>query len=60
MNSGEHDALREDLGVLALRMLDEDERRAVLAHADECPECNAELDDFLEITALLRVPERVA
>jgi anti-sigma factor RsiW len=49
----DHDALRQDLGVLALGKLDEHERRPILAHADECPECGAELDDFLAIAALL-------
>jgi anti-sigma factor RsiW len=49
-----HDALRVSLGALALGMLDADERRAVLQHADECLECSAELDDFLELAALLR------
>lgn len=53
MDSG-HDALRTSLGALALGMLEADEERAVLQHADECPECNAELDDFLELAALLR------
>jgi anti-sigma factor RsiW len=51
---GEHEVFRESVGALALGMLDEDERWAVLAHADECPECSAELDDFLELAALLR------
>jgi len=51
----EHEALRTNLGALALGMLDDaDERWAVLEHADECAECNAELDDFLELAALLR------
>jgi len=48
-----HDALRVGLGALALGMLEADERRAALQHADECPECSAELDDFLELAALL-------
>ena len=52
----EHEVLRTSLGALALGMLDEDERWAILQHADECPECNAELDDFLELAALLRPP----
>jgi hypothetical protein len=42
------DAVRMSLGALALGMLDADERRAVLQHADECLGCSAELDDFLE------------
>lgn len=50
----EHEAFRESVGALALGMLDEDERWAVLAHADGCPECGADLDDFLELAALLR------
>jgi len=49
-----HDALRESLGALALGLLDDEEKRAVLHHADACPECSAELDDFLELAALLR------
>lgn len=56
----EHDALQASLGALALGMLDADEQWAVLQHADECAECSAELDDFLEVAALLRpaaVPE---
>lgn len=54
MMDDEHDTLRTSLGALALGMLDADEQFAVLQHADECPECNAELDDFLELAALLR------
>jgi anti-sigma factor RsiW len=50
----EHQALRTSLGALALGMLAADERWTVLQHADECPECNAELDDFLELAALLK------
>jgi hypothetical protein len=50
----EHEALRTSIGALALGMLDVDEQWAVLQHADECPECNAELDDFLELAALLK------
>lgn len=49
-----HDAFRMSLGALALGMLEADERQAVLQHADECPECSAELDEFLELAALLR------
>jgi hypothetical protein len=52
--NGEHEALSTSLGALALGILEENERWAVLQHADECPECNAELDDFLELAALLR------
>ncbi|HEV7648493.1 MAG TPA: hypothetical protein VGP26_10055 [Actinophytocola sp.] len=57
-----HEVFRESLGVLALGKLDPDDGRPVLEHADECPECSAELDDLLEIAALLspgavRVPE---
>jgi anti-sigma factor RsiW len=60
MSSGEHDVLRLGLGVLALGKLDGYERRAVQAHVDGCPECGAELDDFLSIVALLaRVPDPV-
>jgi anti-sigma factor RsiW len=60
MSGGEHDVLRVNLGVLALGKLDGRERRVVLEHADECPECRAELDDFLSIAELLRhVPEPV-
>jgi hypothetical protein len=50
----EHEALRTSIGALALGMLDVDEQWAVLQHADECPECSAELDDFLELAALLK------
>jgi anti-sigma factor RsiW len=52
--SSVHDAIRESLGALALGMLDDEEQRAILHHADACPECSAELDDFLELAALLR------
>ncbi len=52
--SGLHDAIRESLGALALGMLDDEEQRAILHHADACPECSAELDDFLELAALLQ------
>jgi hypothetical protein len=53
--------LRESLGVLALGKLSVGEGRPIMAHADECPECGAELDDLLEVTALLRpAPEPVA
>lgn len=54
MSSGEHDAIRESLGFLALGKLAEHERRPVLDHADGCPACSSELDAFLEIAALLR------
>jgi len=58
--SREHDSLRESLGLLALGALDDHERRPVLRHAEECPECGAEFDDFLEIAALLRETSLVA
>jgi hypothetical protein len=54
VSSGEHDAMRESLGFLALGKLAEHERGPVLDHADGCPDCSAELDAFLELAALLR------
>ena len=39
-----HDEAREALGALSIDVLDEEHRSAVLAHAETCEECRAELD----------------
>ena len=47
-----HEA-RIALGVYVLGAIDPDERAAVDAHLDTCPECRAELAEFMELPGLL-------
>ncbi len=44
---------RESLGALALGQLPEEERAALEAHLDGCPECRAEFDSLASVTRLL-------
>ena len=48
-----HDEAAELLGAFVLDALDDDERGAVAAHVETCPRCRAEVDDHLEIAAMM-------
>jgi predicted anti-sigma-YlaC factor YlaD len=48
-----HDEVRELLGVYALDALEDDERASVAAHLKTCPECRAEVEQHLEVVAML-------
>src|SRR3712207_2795847 len=43
----------EELGALALGLLDADRTRAVEAHLSTCPACRRDLDDLQAVTELL-------
>lgn len=49
----EHEMIKELLGVYAVDAVDDDERRLVDDHLDECAECRAEVRSHLEVTAML-------
>src|SRR5215475_2154390 len=44
---------RESLGAYALGHLSDDERAAIEAHLEGCPDCRAELDSLVSVARLL-------
>lgn len=49
----DHDAIEELLGAYALNAVDPHEAALVASHVDQCADCRAELDQHLEVAALL-------
>ena len=53
MTSATHDEIEELLGAYALDAVDPDERELVETHLATCPRCCAEVEDHVEVAALL-------
>jgi len=49
----DHEAIQQLLGAYALNAVEPDEQARVTAHVDQCSECRIELDEHLEVAALL-------
>src|ERR1700761_8003482 len=62
MTTDDHRALRLSLGAYALGDLPAEERAALAAHLEGCPECRAELRELEGVAALLALadPARIA
>lgn len=60
MKTVDHRTAQESLGAYALNAVEPGEADALRAHVETCGECRAELDQHLEVAALMSVTDRSA